>query len=423
MRWLAYAAVWVFVFSVPWENVLVIPGIGVVSRLTGMLAMGLTVLMVVVSGRIRSWRAFHVAALLFVFWAGFVLWLNATASNLPLKFWTYPQLFLVLWLVWEMAPSRRHQLGLFLAYILGASVTAVQTVMAYRTHGDAMRRFSAGATDPNAVAMTLALALPMAWYLGMTYRQPLLRWICRMYLPVGLLGIGLTASRGGLLAAIVGLLIVPLTMTRLSPARLATAIAILGISGAVAVAYVPDRIVERFATTTSSVETLDLGGRFRIWKAGVQAFAYKPLTGYGTGSFRAAASPWLRGDMRVAHNSFLSVLVEQGLVGFLLYLAMFLAVFRAVVTLPPLERRFGLVLLATLLMTMLPLTWEDSKPVWFILAALLGFANTQVFSRRRVVLQADPRMAGPMVGLRRAPRPRQPLTGPFRNADPGRPTA
>jgi O-antigen ligase len=414
MRSLAYAALWVFVFSVPWERVLVIPGVGVISRLTGMVAVGATLLAVVMSARIRRWQGFHVAALLFVIWAGAILWVNSDAPDLPLKFWTYAQLFLVLWMVWELGPTRRHQLGLLLAYVLGSYVTALETIMMFRRHGGGMRRFAAGEADPNAMAMILALALPMAWYLGITYRQPLLRWICRGYLPVGLLALGLTGSRGGLVAGMVGLLIVPLSMA-MSPARLTMAIAVLGLSGLLAVAYLPETIMQRFATTRESVEDLTLGGRLRIWRAGVRAFAQRPLTGYGTGGFKRATSPWMGGEERVAHNSYLSVMVEQGLVGFLLYSAMFVAVVLALLNLPPPERRFALVQLAALMTAMLPLTWEDSKPVWFILAVLLGLAKAQVPWRGRLAPQTGPRIGAPVAVPPRGVRPRPPLTGPVRN--------
>jgi O-antigen ligase len=420
MRTLAYAALWLFVFSVPWENSIVVPGIGVSSRFTGMLAVGTTLAAVVVTGRIRRWHLVHVTALLFVIWAGCVLWVNSNEPTLPQKFWTYPQLFLVLWMIWELAPSRQRQLGLLVAYVLGAWVTAVQTIIAFRMHGGAMRRFSTGAADPNAVAMTLALAVPMAWYLGIIYRQPLLRWICRGYLPVGLLALALTASRGGLLAAIVGLLIVPLTMTSLTPARLATAIALVSLSGALAVAYVPDAIVQRFATTRSSVEDLSLGGRFEVWKAGMHAFAYRPLAGYGAGAFKRATSPWLGGLERVAHNSFVSILVEQGIIGFLLYSMIFVVVFLALLNLAPLERRYALVLFATTGMTMLPLTWEDSKPVWFILGALVGLSQAQ--GTRTGGAVPRPRATGPLQGPPRGIRPRPPLTAPVPHAGPDAPT-
>jgi O-antigen ligase len=177
-----------------------------------------------------------------------------------------------------------------------------------------------------------------------------------------------------MLATIVALLVIPLTMTRISPGRLAMAIAVLCISGSLAVAYVPETVVQRLATTKGDVEEGRLGGRLKIWVAGGKAFAKQPLLGYGTSGFKTAITPFLPTTPQVAHNSFLSLLVEQGMLGFLLYALMIGSVFRAVLGLPQMERRFGLVLLATLMVVMLPLTWEDRKPVWFVMAALLALA-------------------------------------------------
>ena len=370
---IAYAALWIFVFSVPWEDVVVIPGLGVVSRLTGVLALGLALLAAVVSGRFRRWDLLHVAALLYVLLAVCTV-LVFGSETVPKKLWTYLQLFLVLWMIWELAPSRKRQLGLLTAYVFGAYVSAFSTIMALRRDTGA-RRFSAGGFDANDLAAILALALPMAWYLGTVHHRPLVRFLCRAYLPLGVLAIGLTGSRGGMLATIVALLIVPLTMTKLSVGRLVTTIALVVISGSLAVAYVPETVIERLATTRSEVQEGRLGGRLKLWVAGSKAFARRPMLGYGTSGFRNAIAPYLPTRPQVAHNSYLSVLVEQGIVGFVLYSLMFFAVFRAVLGLPTLDRRFSLILLATLGVIMIPLTWEDHKALWFILAALLGLAR------------------------------------------------
>jgi O-antigen ligase len=407
----AYAALWIFIFSLPWEGVVRIGGMAVVSRVTGMLALAIALLAIVISARFRRWHSFHIAALAFVIWTGCVL-LVTLAPEFPGKFWTFVQLFLVLFMMWELATTWRRVLGLFLAYVMGAYVAAVQTVMVYRrSSGSSFQRFAAGELDPNDLAMSLALALPMAWYLGMTYRQPLLRWICRGYLPVGLLAIGLTGSRGGIIATLVALLIVPLSMTRLTPGRLVTAMVMLGASGVLAVRYVPQTLVQRLAGTGAEVEEGSLHGRMDIWKAGVKAFAQKPLVGYGTANFKAAVRPW--GEGQVAHNSYLSVLVEQGLIGFLLYSAMFVTVFLGALRLPPPERRFALVLLATVAVAMLPLTWEDRKPVWFILAALLGMSHA--VGSVGAISPAHPMRAVPRPGSLEAAQSRRRLTGAGRN--------
>lgn len=410
----AYAALWLFVFSVPCEDLLGVTAIGAGTRLAGMLALGLTLFATVISGRFRRLHAFHVAALLFVICAGVELWLFHSQERLPNKFGTYVQLLLVLWMIWELAPSLQRLLGLLTAYVFGAYVVAFGTILVYQ-RASGLRRFSVAGGDANDLAMTLALALPMAWYLGMTYRRPLLRWTCRAYLPIAVFAIALTGSRGGMLAGIVGLMIVPLSMTRLSPGRLVTAIAMLAISGALAVVYVPEQVVERLATTGTEIEELTLGGRFRVWKAGLNAFVAKPILGHGTSSFKPVVAPILGGEGKVAHNSFLSVLVEQGIVGLLLYSSMFAAVLVAVFKLPRLERRFALVLLGTLGVAMLPLTWEDRKQVWFILAALLGLSSAWVV--RSGPIFSRPLRTAPVSQAPTVARRREPLTSSGRRAD------
>jgi O-antigen ligase len=416
---LAYVALWTFVFTIPWEGFIRINGISVASRAAGALAFGLAIVAVATSGRLRRLHAFHFAALLFVVWAGIGLLVFSTTPRLPNKFWTFVQLFLVVWMIWELAPSTGRVLRLLTAYVFGSYVGALSTILLYRREAGALRRFAAAGVDPNDLAMTLALALPMAWYLGMTTRRPVLRWIFRAYVPIGLFAIGLTGSRGGMIATVVALLIVPLGMTRLTPGRLAVAILLLGLSGALAVTYLPRTVVERLGTARSEVEEGGIGGRLKLWKAGLRAFTNKPIAGYGPGGFIPAIQSQLGLSSQVAHNSYISVLVEEGIVGLALYLAMFLGVAGSALRLPPEERRFALVLLATVATAMLPLTWEDRKSVWIILATLFGLARARIgeteggAGRRGWMPAPVPAGAGPPL--------RVPLPAGARGADRGKP--
>jgi O-antigen ligase len=407
MTSIAYAALWLFVFALPFEGSVRVNNTAILSQASGVLAMGLTVFAVLSSARLRRLRPLHFAALLFVVVAGIELLIFHSGDRPPAKFYTYIQLLLMVWMVWELAPTRARVLNLLFAYVLGGYVASLQTVLVFHSTGGGLRRFAAGGVDPNDLAMTMALGVPMAWYLSNTYGKPLVRWICRLYLPAAVLAIGLTGSRGGLLTSIVALTIVPLSMTRLSAGRLSITIAMLFLSGGLAVAYVPDKIVERLATTSTEVEDFSLGGRFKLWKAGIRALPEHPLLGFGTSGFIRAIYPQLGPAALVAHNSFVSVLVEQGLIGLILFLSMFGFAFLAVRRLPLLERRFGLVLIATLVVAMLPLTWEHRKPVWFILAALVGLAEA---------FKAAP--AGRLGGQVRSAPPLARAPGPLRPVGP-----
>jgi len=319
----------------------------------------------------------------------------------------------VLWMIWELAPSRGRLLGLLSAYVLGAYVAALDTILLFRHKGEMMRRFAAGGGDPNDLANLLALALPMAWYLGMNYRKPFVVWACRGYLIVGLLALGLTGSRGGMVAAMVGLGIVPWTLTQLSAGKRVLGTVFICAGVVVLFAYTPTTLIERLASTGSDLSAGQVGGRGRIWLAGIKAFAQQPFFGYGTGMFKTAVNPF--GVNQVAHNAFLSVLVEQGLVGRVFYLSMFGLAFLAVLNLRSVDRRFALVLYAATIVTMLPLTWEDAKAVWFVLGALVGLRHAPL-----PMLQAPPWRPPRPVPLRREAGIGGLARGPAAPTSPGR---
>lgn len=375
MSSIAYGFLWLFVFCVPWEGVIRISGVSIASRATGALALGMAMLVVLMTGRLRRWNVMHVAALLFILCAGLTLLMRTGNPKMPAKYYTFVQLFAMLWMLWQLAPTRRALYGVMFAYVLGSYAASVATILLYRSQGGLLRRFAVGGVDPNDLAMTLALAVPMAWYLGTVYRNPILRLVSRGYLPVGLLALGLTGSRGGMIVAFVSLAIIPLGMAKLSPGRLTTALATLALTGALAAVYVPDKVVARLATTSTEVESARFGGRFRFWVAGMNAFTQKPLMGYGTGGFVGAIYSQLGEQSLVAHNSYISVLVEEGIVGFLCYATMLLSVVAAIRKLPKVERRFAQVLFGSLLLAMSPLTWEDHKPVWLIMGILMGLSH------------------------------------------------
>ncbi|MDQ3136657.1 MAG: O-antigen ligase family protein [Gemmatimonadota bacterium] len=410
MTSVAYGALWFFTFALPWENIIVIPGVGTISRLAGMLALGLAVLAAVVSGRFRRWRFFQTGALLFVIWSAWNTYGGGYAfygdyEMMTAKFRTYVQLLAVLWMIWELAPNERRVRGLLVAFVAGAAVASLNTIFVYRTQGGTLSRFAAVGFDPNDLAATLALALPMAWYLSITYRHPVLRWASRLYLPLAFVAIGLTGSRGGVLAAFTGLLIVPATTTRLSAGRIAMAAITLVASAALALAYIPDATLQRIGSTRAEVEEGTMNGRLRIWKAGVEALVQEPLIGYGTGGFDRAVRPILRYG-QVAHNTFLQVIVEQGILGFVLWLLMYGAAFQQVLTMPLLQRRFGYVVLATLGVVFMPLTWDNQKAAWVIPALLVGLAAAVVRANAAATAESPRR---PAMAAARPMRPARPI--------------
>ena len=73
-----------------------------------------------------------------------------------------------------------------------------------------------------------------------------------------------------------------------------------------------------------------------------------------------------------AHNTFFSILLEEGVIGFALFFALLLTLMLSAWRLPHVERIFWLCILATWAVGALDLTWEDRKPTWFIFALLIA---------------------------------------------------
>ena len=190
--------------------------------------------------------------------------------------------------------------------------------------GDAMRYYLTGSLDPNDSAAILAIGAPMALA---DFRRPgskLWRVVCLAMLVVMCLGILKTGSRGGAIAAFVGLLAIVLS-SRGTRAIIATVL--LGATLMVAKEYAPPEITGRFATIGSESDDYNMtaySGRWQIWKRGLNYIAENPVLGVGAGGFpiregEQMATDGLRGKWSAAHNAYIQSFAELGVVGGLLF--------------------------------------------------------------------------------------------------------
>jgi O-antigen ligase len=121
-----------------------------------------------------------------------------------------------------------------------------------------------------------------------------------------------------------------------------------------------------------------------IWQIGWQIFGQAPFQGVGSEAFAGTAEHSLglasdsSTDLGVAngrlaaHNTFFSILLEEGVIGFALFFALLITLILPAWQLPHVERTFWLCILATWAVGALDLTWEDRKPTWFIFALLIA---------------------------------------------------
>lgn len=369
----AFRSLWCFILVLPWDVFTYVPVLGSIPRLVGLVASAVGIVHILARGRVRPLSWFHVLAVLFVLWAGLSSFWSIDPQATRTRFLTYLQLAVLVWLIWEIAWSPERRRALLQAYVLGAGVAAVVTIYNYLSGVVPLEteaaRFAALNQNPNELGLTLALGLPMAWYLSLSQPHRRIGWIWQLYVPLAGTAILLTASRGSFLTALVALVIIPWTQGRL---RLRAKVALYAfIVGSLVLVsnFVPEASLERLRSTRADIAAGYFGGRGAIWSAGLEAAREHPLAGVGAGAFEAAVAPTLQGDL-ASHQVLLSILVEDGIVGLFLFLAMVAAVTKPLRHLPPLQRRFSVVLLLALAVGSLSLSWDHRKQFWFVLGVL-----------------------------------------------------
>lgn len=372
MRRLAIYLSLLFLFSVPIEGVVILPGLVTLTKLLGFILTGFWLLTALHTGYIRRPHPFHVVMLMFVLWNALTIYWTFDTNRTVERVETYGQLFLLSLIVWDLYLTRRSLRAGMQAYVLGAYVTTSYVIRDFLTREAMNGRYGTG-RDFNEVSLILAIGIPLAWYLAISSetrgRNPL-RVANMLYVPIAYFGILLSASRGGLLASIPGLLFVVMSMTNLKRFQRVFVFVLLIASALLIQSIVPEQSIARLSETSSSISEGDLTGRGEIWKQGFETFLEHPLVGVGSGAFREAI------DLgKAPHNVFLSILVDTGVIGFLLFVTLLLIAYRQAWIQPKLESRLWLSTLLMLTIGIISINWEHRKPTWLLLTFVIVSAH------------------------------------------------
>jgi O-antigen ligase len=375
MRPIAKGLLVLFAFAIPWEFSLDLgEPLGNIGRIVGMLLLLVAIPIILHQKRMRPPGWLQWLVLTFYLWfccsCFWTIDRDATLGRLRGDF----QVMMVVWLVWEFADSAQDLRMLLRAYLAGVWVLAILTFMSYGsvdTFVASQVRFAAIGQDPNDVSHILDLGFPIAGLLFSMKSHWLERLLVLGYLPVGILAVLLTASRGGFLAGVVALVGCGVLLLRSHQRLVMAGVLLLPVMAVALWVVVPEGSFARLATIPEQLSSVDLNQRSNIWMAGWDAFKRAPILGMGAGSFVNAAR---LAPMDTAHNTALSILVNGGLC------ALSLAVAIAFGVLGSLRRlrgtlRLGLAL--TLLVwgiTSLVATVEGSRTTWLLvgLVALAG---------------------------------------------------
>lgn len=247
-------------------------------------------------------------------WVGGLAMLMAFGLGTPVaRFWRAGALLLVL------AASALALFGLWLT--LPDALSALQ-------QGQALPRLSATFTNPDCLAAVLAVAMVLVAGLAGSAQGPLALplLVCSGVLLTGLL---FTGSRAGLVGLLAGLATYGalLFMRRDEEGRRA---AVLGLAPPVLMALLLlltqflTPALGRWGALVEDPAHQGLAMRQAVVRDGLKCAVDRPLLGSGPGTFHLAFQehrpPGLRAYVNVAHNDYMQVLVETGILGFALFL-------------------------------------------------------------------------------------------------------
>lgn len=174
----------------------------------------------------------------------------------------------------------------------------------------------------NGLAAYLNMVIPVCIGLAVRAKDKfsrLLAWTCFVFSSFALL---LTQSRGGLLAYVAILLLSAYLLPRSGKARLrwVAAVLLFSLSGAL--------LVGRIFTRLQGLDLYTEVTRLGIWAGAGLLFAGNPVIGVGYGNFKTALTSAIAvpdGYMLDAHNLYLELLAETGIIGFAAFAILIIA--------------------------------------------------------------------------------------------------
>jgi O-antigen ligase len=385
MRRIARGLLLLFVFAIPWEYSLDLgPPWGNVARILGLLLVLIALPTVLLAGRIRKPSALQWLTLALYLWFSCTCFWTIEPRLTLEKMRGYFQEMMIVWLVWEFAETAEDLRAILRAWLAGSCVLALLTVADF-TLADLgtsdQFRFVAVGQDPNDVARFLVFGFPIAALLFEGNGNRLGRALALSYLPLGLAGVLLTASRSGFVGAGVALVGCALLLLRDHARGVLAGILALPLMGIASWFALPYESIRRLGTIAEQLQGGDLNQRLNIWTAGWNAFVQRPILGHGAGVFVIAAG---LAPIDTAHNTPLAILVEGGLCGLLLASAIVAVSVRSI------HRTQGplCVALTTLLATWCLLSFVgtvgENRTTWLLLA-VIGVASRLLAEESEIV--------------------------------------
>lgn len=316
--------------------------------------------------------------LAFILWSFMsFFWSSDISLNLSKNF-TYLSLF-ILYLLIIFLPDKNNDNLHIKSFVVGAFISVLLIPMIAEDLDTATARIAGGGLNANDYAAIIAIALPLALCWFLTEKSKWLKFVPILFIPVGLIAIAYTKSRTGTLALIPFAIYSLIVFKNQGLIKKFILVFLILTSLFSLIYFAPEGYFERVRMLNVE-ETDRFTHRLDVWIAGWNMIKDNPLLGVGTGNFevfsRHYAETFLGEGALVAHNAFISVSGELGIIGGFVFLTLIVFHFKYGLVLYNDQKTkilAGGIIAAFLayLIAAMGLTWEYRKILPVILGSII----------------------------------------------------
>lgn len=355
------------IFLIPW-------GDGLwdgTPRLAATLSFGLAILLFLTKGTHRNYTYFHFFIILYIAWQLLSMLWTPDFNWAKQVAITSVQLILLSFLFTFVINTKQLILNAYQAYVFGNIVGSLIILYNYLNgiETNYYGRYGINNIETDLLSVILAISIPMAAYLAFKQPSKILRIINVIAIPLIFYAIFLTGTRTGSIVGIVGIIYWLYTQRKTSFVIKALISFVMVISVIAIFTFAPKASIDRVFSAGESISSGTLNSRTSIWSGSLKEWGKTPIIGSGLGGLGVILSKE-NVNYKWAHNVFIHLLTETGLIGMSLYLLIIGTLFYYLLHTPIDEKAFLLALLMAILISQLTTHTHVNKFIWFALTMI-----------------------------------------------------
>ena len=336
---------------------------------------GLVLLIFALGEKFPRFNILHVFLLSYFFWTSLSYIWTTTPGDTAWRLFLLNFYFMIMLIVyWYSINSKakldQAYLAIFLAILFLARIVNYNYNMGFQEGGGESGRYTAYDIGANEMAITLGLGMTFALYLSSVFKKNWVRLLILATIPLFINASFLTGSRMGFVILLIGMIFGIYQISRMQKfEKIVVALAFVFSIKSV-ISNIPKELTQRVFSTWHNASTGNFNEREVIWQIGFDGFKEQPFFGRGMDSFTRMSNN-AHMDLE-AHNTYISILVEYGIIGFLIYGLVISGLLLFILRLKGVDRLFPLILMIQLLFAQLTTNLQDNTILWSFYALIVS---------------------------------------------------